>query len=214
MSLYLFFVQSFDQHSNPPTRVSPESPFRKEPPPPCGGNGAVLRPREAQRSKGRTVIVLTRNHTRWMHDSHDRVWRTKGALYFPSLSAEERRSYITSGIRREKRNGEKKVKGNGKRETRIQGRKAEGLKSINFKRQSRRLTVITLVAGTFASRIRHQRRQRDLHSSSQCCWDLECECETPKEGRGGDPEGNERLPRCEGCRKRDWCYSIFEFEIS
>lgn len=97
---------------------------------------------------------------------------------------------------------EKKVKGNGKRETRIQGRKAEELKSINFKRQSRRLTVITLVAGTFASRIRHQRRQRDLHSSSQCCWDRG-ECETPKEGRGGDPEGNERLPRCEGCRKRD-----------
>lgn len=30
--------------------MSPESPFRKEPPPPCGGNGAVLRPREAQRS--------------------------------------------------------------------------------------------------------------------------------------------------------------------
>lgn len=45
---------------------------------------------------------------------------------------------------------EKTVKGNGKRETRGRGRRrereAEGLKSINFKSQSRRLTVITLVA--------------------------------------------------------------------
>lgn len=95
----------------------------------------------------------------------------RGGLYIDSANG----SYITGGgIRREKKRGSwrarKKVKGNGKRETRRRGRKAEGLKSINFKSQSRRLTVITLVAGTFASRICHQRRQRDLHSSSQCCW--------------------------------------------
>lgn len=48
---------------------------------------------------------------------------------------------------------EKKVKGNGKRERREGGRKAEGLKSINFKSQSRRLTVITLEAGYLLPRV-------------------------------------------------------------
>lgn len=106
---------------------------------------------------------------------------------------------------------EKKVKGNGKRETRIQGgrgggRKAEGLKSINFKSQSRRLTVITLVAGTFASRIRHQRRQRDLHSSSQCCWERG-ERETPK----GEPRRKRKAPKVRGMPQKR--LMLFDFRI-
>ena len=79
------------------------------------------------------------------------------------------------------------------------GGKAEGLKSINFKSQSRRLTVITLVAEcTFASRMCHQRRQRDLHSSSQCCWD-HGERQSQREGWEGEVrEGTQK--RTKGSR--------------
>lgn len=124
----------------------------------------VLRPREAQRFEERTVI-LTRNHARWIVcDGHKRKEEELSIFHRSSRRRRRRRRIVgrtsldggNKAGEKKRAESEKKVKGNGKRETRIQGgrgrRKAEGLKSINFKSQSRRLTVITLVAGTFASR--------------------------------------------------------------